>query len=469
MTVGRTPRSSKPRSCSAAVPAVIELVSDRWTTPAMLALERRTVALAASGQPAGRGLANPDALAAAVGERPSLGADQRQALEAITGSGHGAELLIGPAGTGKTFMLDAARDAWQRSGRRVLGAGLAARAARELQLGSGIPSTIADRLLLLLDHGRKHFDDRTVLVVDEAGMLGTRRLAALVAEAASSRAKVLLVGDPRQLPEIDAGGLFAALARRLGQVELSENRRQRHPADREIAAALRNGQVAKAMTRLHRRGAVTTAESADRLRDGIVGEWLAARKAGRQVLMVAGRRSVVADLNARARELRIARGELGEDVLVLDDVCFAINDEVLANRNDRRLGVSNNDRGVLTGATDVGLVVRLDGGKEVELPFAYVEAGHLTHAYATTVHKSQGVTSDVVLVLGDDTFTNETAYTALTRGRLGSRLFLVATSAEEAHGRPPAHDPLASFTAAIARSGAKTAAIDHLERSALER
>lgn len=300
-------------------------------------------------------------------------------------------------------------------------------------------------------------------------MLGTRRLAALVAEAASARAKVLLVGDPRQLPEIDAGGLFAALAKRLGGVELRENRRQRHPADREIAAALRGGQVPKAMSQLQQRGAVTTAERADRLRDGIAGEWMAARQAGQHVLMVAGRRSIVADLNARARELRIAHGELGEDVLVLADVCFAINDEVLVNRNDRRLGVSNNDRGVLTGATDVGLVIRLDGGKEVEPPFAYVESGYLTHAYATTVHKSQGVTCDVVLVLGDDTFTNETAYAALTRGRLGGRLFLVATSAEETHGRAPAHDPLASFTAAIARSGAKTAAIDRLERPALER
>ncbi len=438
----------------------IPLAPDRWTTPEILALEERTVALAASGSRSGRGLASAKAVAAAVADRPSLGADQRVAVETITSSGSALDIVIGPAGTGKTFLLDAARDAWEFSGYRVIGTSLAARAAAELRSGSGIESQTADRLLLRIDQGRERLDARTVLVVDEAGMLGTRRLAAIVAEASASGAKVVLVGDPRQLPEIDAGGLFAGLASRRGFVELTENRRQRDPVEREVAAELRRGLVVNAMARLDRHGEVTTAENADRLRDGLVGEWHAARARGEDVLMIAGRRAAVADLNERARELRLANGELGPEVFATDDRCFAIGDEVLANRNDYRLGLLNNDRGVLIGAADETLIVQLADGREVAVPFSYVEDGHLTHGYATTVHKGQGVTCDTVLVLGDDSFTNETAYTALTRGRLRNELFFVATVREEHHGRVPEQDPLSTFTDAIARSGAKTAAID---------
>ena len=281
----------------------------------------------------------------------------------------------------------------------------------------------------------------------------------------------LLVGFTAQIVEVVGSqeyrngefilvGLFAGLASRLGFVELTENRRQRDPVEREVAAELRQGLVADAMARLDRHGAVTTAENADRLRDGLVGEWHEARIRGEDVLMIAGRRAAVADLNERARELRLANGELGPEVFATDDRCFAIGDEVLANRNDYGLGLLNNDRGVLVGAADEALVIQLADGREVEVPFSYVEDGDLSHGYATTVHKGQGVTCDTVLVLGDDSFTNEIAYTALTRGRLRNELFLVATVREEHHGRAPGRDPLSTFTDAIARSDAKTAAID---------
>lgn len=201
------------------------------------------------------------------------------------------------------------------SGHRVLGTALAARAAAELHHGAGIPSQTADRLLLRLAQGREHLDERTVIVVDEAAMLGTRRLAALVTEADAAWAKVVLVGDPKQLPEIDAGGLFASLAARLGHAELSENRRQRDAQERAVAQELRAGQVERAVARLERNGRVTTAHNADLLRDGLVGDWHAARADGEDVVMVASRRSTVADLNERARQLRLGRGAIGETVV----------------------------------------------------------------------------------------------------------------------------------------------------------
>jgi ATP-dependent exoDNAse (exonuclease V) alpha subunit len=145
-----------------------------------------------------------------------------------------------------------------------------------------------------------------------------------------------------------------------------------------------------------------------------------------------------------------------------------VGDEVLALRNDYRLGVLNGSRGRVLSAIDDALVVKLASGPTVEVPVDYIVAGHLTHGYAATIHKSQGVTCDRLFVLGDDTFTIETGYTSLTRGRLSNQLYLVAPEPEMGHGPQPELDPVASFKTALGRSGAKTAAIDHIEPAGVD-
>jgi Ti-type conjugative transfer relaxase TraA len=444
----------------------VPVADGRWTTPEMLALERQTVELAAEGHRVG--LVAPSLVAASIAARPSLGPDQQEAVRAIVRSGRPVDVLVGPAGTGKTFSLDAAREAWEKAGFRVVGAALAARAAAELEHGAGISSQTVDRLRLRLAQGTEHLDERTVLVLDEAAMIGTRRLAAVIGDARAGGAKVVLIGDARQLPEIDAGGLFSALAQRLGYAELTENRRQQDFEERAVASELRLGHVESAMARMQRHERMVTADNADQLRDGLVGDWYAARAEGDAVLMVAARRSSVADLNHRARELLAARGELEEPVLESGGTSFAVGDEVLALRNDYGLGLLNGSRGLVRSASDEALTVELTNGRSVEVPLDYVDAGNLTHGYAATVHKSQGVTCDRLFVLGDDTFTIETAYTSLTRGRLSNQLYLIAPEHELGHGRGAELDPLASFTAALHRSDAKTAAIDHLEPAQVE-
>ena len=446
----------------------VEVAEGRWTTPEMLALERRIVELAAADV-VRAGIVPPSFVAASVAARPSLGPDQEEAVRAITLSGRPVDVLVGPAGTGKTFSLDAAREAWEKAGYRVMGASLAARAAAELEHGAGIPSQTIDRLRVRLAQGTERLDQRSVLVIDEAGIVGTRRLAEMIGEARGGGAKVVLVGDRKQLPEIDAGGLFSALAHRIGYSELTENRRQQDPEERAVASALRLGHVAAAMNRLQRHGGVVTADNADRLRDGLIGDWHAARANGDDVLMIAARRSTVGDLNERARELLMARGELGETVLESGGRSFAKGDEVLALRNDYGLGLLNGSRGTVQSADDGALKVKLANGRTVEVPAEYVDDGHLTHGYAATVHKSQGVTCDRLFVLGDDTFTIEMGYTSLTRGRLSNQVYLVAPEHEMGHGRAAEVNPMSSFTAALHRSGAKTAAIDHIDPPGLGR
>ncbi len=440
----------------------IELSPGRWTTPEILELERSAVARAEAGRSRGAGLASAESLARAFHARPSMGTDQAGAVEALCTSGHGVQILIGPAGTGKTFSLDAARAAWEASGYRVTGTALAARAAAELAAEAGIASVTADRLLAGLASGRARLDEASVLVIDEAGMLGARRLAALVGEATQAGAKVVLCGDPKQLPEVDASGLFAALADRLGYVTLTENHRQRDPQERAALADLRAGRAALAVEALERHGRVVTTDNAVQLREAMVADWYSSRRAGDEALMLASRRSVVADLNQAARDLLLAEGALGPEVLTVGELSFAVGDEVMAHHNDYRLGLLNSDTGAVIGGGQAGLSVRVGGARVVEIPLDYIEAGHLSHGYATTIHKAQGRSVDRVFVLGDDSFSTESGYTALTRGRHANAVYLVSAHRDDGHGLAPELDPVVAFARALGRSSAKTAAIDHL-------
>ena len=136
-------------------------------------------------------------------------------------------------------------------------------------------------------------------------------MAALAAEAAQARAKLILVGDPKQLPAVEAGGLLAALAQRVEVVSLVENRRQRDPEERCITAALREGRTELAVRRLDEHGHVTLAHNSDELRDQMVLDWWSHRTAGVDVVMGAVHRSDARDLNARAHAILEAAGALG--------------------------------------------------------------------------------------------------------------------------------------------------------------
>ncbi len=231
------------------------LPTGRYSTPEMIALEREALHIATDSPP--RRPVTSEAVDAAVRARPSLSPEQRAAVRSITG-GAAVSCVVGYAGAGKTFALDAAREAWHASGMDTVGCSLSARAGRQLQTSSGIESDTADRLLGDLDTGRRRLTDRSVIVIDETSMLGSRRLVRLMRHTAQARAKMVLVGDPKQLPEIDAGGLFTVLARRLGCNELTENRRQRRPTERTTARAMRDGEVERALLLMGRTGRVTT-------------------------------------------------------------------------------------------------------------------------------------------------------------------------------------------------------------------
>ncbi len=403
-----------------------ELPEARYTTPELLQTERQLLQGGLERQAEGAGLVDDRIVQAVLAGRPELSAEQAAMVRGLTESGDGIQVVLGRAGSGKTYALEPARAAWAAEGYRVIGAALSARAAQELQRGSGIGSTTLARLLVdSADPPRSPLDAMTVVVVNEASMVGTRDLAELARHAAEAGAKLVLVGDHAQLREIAAGGSFRALAGRLGAVELAENRRQELSWERQALLDIRQGRAAEAVAAYHDHGRIQVAQDPIAARAALVADWLAAHRAGEQALMIVPRLDDARELSRQAHELLMQAGEVGGPARQLPDGPVSAGDRVMALRNDGALGVQNGMRATVFGlGREGGLRVVSDHGAIIDLPASYLADGHLTYGYAITAHKAQGMTVDRAFVQASAGIDRQWGYTALSRARLGSRLYL---------------------------------------------
>ena len=252
--------------------------------------------------------------------------------------GQGVAVVIGRAGTGKTFALGIARHAWQLDGYRLLATAPTGIATLSLQ-GEGFEDVATcDRLLVDLDRGQEQLGARTVLVVDEAGMVGSRKLTRLLEHAHQAQSKVVLVGDDRQLAPIDAGGGFRALRLRLGASELVENRRQQQAWEREALDLIRSGLVEEAVAAYQAHDRVVAADSKPAATQAQLQDWWTAfqeteQNPAHEVIVLAARRTEVDRLNTACQELLAARGRLGPERLQVEDRQLAVGARVVCGHN----------------------------------------------------------------------------------------------------------------------------------------
>jgi Ti-type conjugative transfer relaxase TraA len=398
---------------------------ERFSTREMLAteqrLERSAEQIAGRGQhrvsPASRELA----LAAGEGRGLALAGSQRDALDHITGR-EDLALVVGYAGTGKSAMLGVAREAWEAQGYQVRGAALSGIAAESLEAGSGIGS----RTIASLEHGwaqgRDVLTARDVLVIDEAGMIGSRQMERVLSAAETAGAKVVLVGDAEQLQAIEAGAAFRALTERHGAAEITEIRRQREDWQREATRELATGRTGAALDRYEAAGMVRGHETREAARSALVDGWDSVRQARPEAsqVMLAHTRADVAELNQLARGRMRDAGALGADQVVQTERgerAFALGDRVMFLRNERSMGVKNGSLGTVERIEGSGLAVRLDGADRREVRFDLKDYAQIDHGYASTIHKSQGVTVDHGHLLASDGLDRHAAYVGMSRHR----------------------------------------------------
>ena len=440
----------------------------RYTTTGLLATETSAIERALARSDAQVATVGSSTVKAAVGRHRELGEDQASMIRRLCTSGAGVEVVVGKAGSGKTHALKIAHDIWLAEGVRVVGCSLAARAARGLQEASGIPSMTVHRLLAGCDGPTpgSPLPPGGVVVVDEAGMVGTRQLARLLAHAEEQATKVVLVGDPAQLAEIDAGGLFRGLCNRLPVLELTQNRRQRSSWERSVVDQLRDGDTSRAVAGYAEHGRLTVV-APDELAGRVLTHWqhLVDRHGAESVVVIARTRRQVDHLNLAARQRRIDAGHVsGPEVATPDGARFAAGDRVVCLRNDRRLDVDNGTRATIVAVhPDGALDIRPDGhGRPVTLPAPYLADGNLAHGYAITGHKAQGLTVDHALVVADETVDGEWGYVAMSRGRHTNHLYLTDTDRADPrrHAPEPVEDPTDGLARRLRVSRADTPLVD---------
>ena len=359
------------------------------------------------------------ALARAEARGLVLSGEQAEALAHIT-DGRDLGVVVGYAGTGKSAMLGVAREAWEAAGYEVRGVALSGIAAENLESGSGI----AARTIASLEHGwgqgRDVLTSRDVLVIDEAGMVGTRQLERVLSHAAEAGAKVVLVGDPQQLQSIEAGAAFRSIFERHGGAEIGEVRRQREDWQRDATRDLATGRTGDAIHAYDSHGMLHEAASRERARDDLIDRWDRDRQASpdRSRIILTHTNDEVRALNEAARERMREAGDLGDDVrLVVErgERGFASGDRVMFLQNERGLGVKNGTLGTIEQVSTQSITVLTDDGRSVG--FDLKDYDRIDHGYAATIHKAQGMTVDRTHVLATPGLDAHGSYVALSRHR----------------------------------------------------
>ncbi|HEU4943704.1 MAG TPA: MobF family relaxase, partial [Solirubrobacterales bacterium] len=368
--------------------------AERFTTQRVWELEREALATAERMRGESRGQAGELIAARVIEVRPTLKADQREMVRRLLSDPDGIAVIVGEAGTGKTFAIVAAAEGWAQAGYELRAVAPTWRAANVLR-AEGLEATSVARLLAQIqgaDGGdSSSLNERTVLLVDEAGMVGSADLAALIEAADAARAKLVLVGDHQQLGEIEAGGLYRALAERTDPIVLDEVIRHNHAVDREAARLIREGEGRAAFDLYRSAERVTVAPDAEARREAMVADWHGAYSEGQDALMVAKRNTEVERLNATARELLCADGRLGNVEIEVGEARFAAGDQVITRVNDHAAGIYNRERWQVAevDAENRSLVLSgIDQARQVEIGPDYLdrttphgEAPAIQHAY----------------------------------------------------------------------------------------
>ena len=418
----------------------------------------------------------PSAISAAtlehvLAERSDLSDEQRVMIVNACVTGAFLVPVAGRPGAGKTYATEAIVAAHVAAGIPIIGCAVSANAAAELEHAAGfarstrMPATTVARLLLDLDaHG---LQPGTVIVVDEASMLGTRALARLADHARRVDGAILLVGDPDQHGAVDVGGVYVRLCRDAGAdlTRLVENNRQTDPEDRAAIDDYREGRVAEALARYDDHDRIVRSATAGESFDAMVADWYRQHVTdGHADPMIAGPNSTRRALNERARVLLKANGELTGEPFLIGGREFMVGDLVVARRNDRSLRgdgdefVRNGSAGRVT-SLDLRrrrVMVEFEREGTIQLPSRYLDGGHLDHGYARTTYGVQGATHHTGRYHPTDMSGFEEGYVAITRARRDTRVYVVdgtVTHASDLDHAPAEadHHGLTEITAALGR------------------
>jgi conjugative relaxase-like TrwC/TraI family protein len=364
---------------------------------------------------------------------------QAEVAKGVLTSGNSLDLVVGVAGSGKTSTLSAVREGFEAAGYKVVGAATSGQAAQALGEGAGVVSRTVASLTWRIEHGHEVLTPHHVLVLDEGSMTSDSDVGRLLAAVEASGAKLVAVGDYRQLGSVGPGGALEALvSRHPGHVwTLTDNLRQRDPAERHALDHLRAGHVPSAVNWYREHGRVHGAPSKEMAMSEMVKAWAGDVVEGREALLVAYHRDSVEALNRAAREAWQKLGKLsGPELEAPGGRRYRAGDWVITLAPGQGGAWVTSQRAVVA-SIDPGrqsLVALTPEGNTLHLGPEEVASDKLAHAYAITTHRSQGSTVDVTYAL-EDGGGRELAYVAMSRARGESHVYVVAPDPSQAASR----------------------------------
>jgi conjugative relaxase-like TrwC/TraI family protein len=404
-----------------------------------------------------------------------LNPGQRKLVISMASDPHQVALALAPAGSGKTTAMCALANVYANLGYETVGLAPSAAAAAVLREATGICS----ETLAKLDHSiatghAPGLGPHTVVIIDEAGIADTPTLDRVINACCRAGAKVCLIGDDQQLAAVGAGGVLRDIVSTRGAVRLDEIVRFNDPVEAAASVDLRAGDRAAIGFYLDN-DRVHTGDADACLRQ-VLTAWTREQSAGRECLMLAPTRDLVARLNQAARANRLAGSEPGTEVPLVDGNHASAGDTILTRRNDRRLGVSatdwvkNGDRWTVTGVRHDGAIrARHTRSRlQITLPPEYV-TNFVELGYATTAHAAQGSTADVMHGIVTGTEDRQLLYTMLTRGRAENHVHVVLDQPEDEQFLPGIDEQLTAakvLDTIVDRDGAATSASTQLVRTA---
>ena len=430
----------------------------RYTTRSVLASERQVLKAA-------EGLEGSDKHA--VGTRTcdlvlnspafsTMRDEQRRAF--IRGVGvEGLAIIDGQAGTGKSYTMAAIRTAYVSEGYRVIGLAPTNAVSSDMARDGFQRAATVHSELFALKNGRTRWNERTLVMVDEAPMLDTKLMATLTRAAQDAGAKLILVGDDRQLASIDRGGMFGELKDRYGAAALSEVARQHKDEDRRAASMMAEGNFGDALGIYEAKGDIHWTTTQTEARAALVAQWAKDNAASpdKSRFVFAYTNADVKELNADIREVRRARGELGADHMVPTAEGwqrFAAGDRIQFTGTNKKEGLHNGAAGTVTGIESTKITVQLDGKRGGIKSFDATEFQTVRHGYAGTIYRGQGRTLDQTYLYHSEHWRSAVSYVALTRHREKAEIF-VATDTLNTH---PKGEPWMKATGGASALGHET-------------
>ncbi len=433
----------------------------RYTTQEILALEKEMMNRVEQSKGHDRFTVSPRKVEKAIRNRETIKREQADVVRHVTLSEDGIVVVTGDAGTGKTFALDAVREAFEAAGANVRGAALAGKAAQGLEEGAGIRSQTIFSLLADLDEDRpfKPLDNKTVLIVDEAGMVDTRQMASLIRHCEEAGTKLVLVGDGKQLQAVELGGAFQAIGDTLGEARLSEIIRQDSEEDRKAVRSLSRGFASDALQHYARQGALDVCRDRQEAKEHLLAAWeTKGVDRPQENLILCGKNIDAVGINRAAQELRKAAGILGDRSVTVGSEEFHKGDRMLFTRNHYGIGVKNGDLGTVRHVSPLfgTVTVELDSGSS--RTFSAKAYKDVRLGYAVTTHKAQGMTATNTFILTDEAMQDrELSYVQASRAKQQTRIFTT---------RMEAGDELAELARRMAVSHEKELAMTQAMRSA---